>query len=104
MRGAWGDRRSLICRAGLAGSVSLAALTAPGLAQDNTTLPEIRVIAPAPVSTPRIVVRPVDTPAGPVTAPVTRDPTVIERDKIPSNTETLTSSDFERTYTPSTGT
>jgi iron complex outermembrane recepter protein len=99
MRRSWGDRRSLIrgAVAGLAASVSLAALSAPGFAQDGTTLPEIRVIAPAPVSTPRIVVRPVDTPA----APVIRDPTVIDRDKVPSNIQTLTASDFERTYSQS---
>src|SRR5262245_12367213 len=99
MRGAWGDRRSYgrDALAGLAASVSLVAPSAPGLAQDTTTLPEIRVIAPAPVSTPRIVVRPSDRPAG----PVIRDPTVIDRDKVPSNTQTLTSGDFERTHTPS---
>src|SRR5262249_9688230 len=97
MRGEWGDRRCLMRGAGLAAGVSLAALSAPGLAQDSTTLPEIRVIAPAPVSTPRIVVQPTDRPAG----PLTRDPTVIDRDKVPSNTQTLTASDFERTYTPS---
>src|SRR5689334_16718287 len=92
------------------GSVSLAALTAPGvaLAQDDTSLPEIRVIAPGPVTTPRsrpvrVPVRPpaVRTPAPPPTPTPAPDPTVIDRDKIPSNTQTLTADDFQRTYTQS---
>jgi iron complex outermembrane receptor protein len=92
----------------LLGSASLAALMTPGLvlAQDDTTLPEIRVIAPAPVATPPS--RPVRAPASrqavgtrPPVSAVTADPTVIDRDKVPSNTQTLTADDFQRSYTQS---
>src|SRR5262249_17132943 len=85
---------------------SLAALMAPGVAsaQDDTSLPEIRVIAPGPVTTPRSRPArvPVSTPAvqTPPPAPAP-DPTVIDRDKVPSNTQTLTADDFQRTYTQS---
>ncbi len=100
MRGVGSSLRVGARLVALSGSVSLAALTAPGivLAQD-TTLPEIRVIAPAPGSTPpaRVVVP----PTGGTPIPVTRDPTVIDRDKVPSNTQTLTADDFQRTYTQS---
>ena len=107
MRGARGEGRSLVRGALIGGSASLAALLAPGvaLAQDDTQLPEIQVIAPAPVAAPpaRRVSRPAAPPpaAAPPAEAVPRDPTVIDRDKVPSSTQTLTASDFERTYTQS---
>src|SRR5262245_44360744 len=102
------SRRVLL---GLAGSVSLAALTAVGavLAQEETTLPEIRVIAPTPVpASPRRPARPTPAPAtrqtrtqtpapapARVAAPPTPEPALIDRDKVPSTTQTLTSQEFQ---------
>src|SRR5262245_52175911 len=99
---------------GLSGSVSLAALMAPSvaLAQDETTLPEIRVIAPTPVpATPRRPARPRPAPTtrqartqtqAPTPAPPARsEPGVIDRDKVPSTTETLTAPDFQPWIAPS---
>src|SRR5438128_882744 len=108
--------RSTIVR-GLVSTVSLWALTAPGavLAQQtpDMNLPEVRVIATTPtsVSSPRrapsggtAAPRPAPNTAPPPTevAPVvTADPTVIDRDKVPSSTESLTADDFSRTYSSS---
>jgi iron complex outermembrane receptor protein len=72
--------------------------------QEPTPLPEVEVIAPAPLSGTRRVapkrVRPApsssSTPA-PAQAPqttVATDPGVIERDKMPANTQVLTPEDF----------
>src|SRR5207237_9692629 len=106
----------------LASTVSLLGLMAPGavLAQQSpapetaTQLPEVRVIATTPasaVSSPRRA--PSGGPAAPRPTPatspppaevapiVTADPTVIDRDNVPSNTESLTADDFSRTYSPS---
>jgi iron complex outermembrane receptor protein len=93
---------------GLAGSVNLVALTAPGavMAQEETTLPEVRVIAPTPVPAgPRRPTRPTpapttrqaqrQTPAPVPAAPPTPEPGLIDRDKVPSTTQTLTTQDFE---------
>jgi iron complex outermembrane recepter protein len=115
-------RQSAIVR-GLISAVSLLALMASGtaLAQQSpapeastTQLPEVRVIATTPasaVSSPRRA--PSGGPAAPRPTPatspppaevapvVTADPTVIARDKVPSNTESLTADDFSRTYSPS---
>jgi iron complex outermembrane recepter protein len=99
---------------GLFGSVSMAALMAPGavLAQEETTLPEIRVIAPTPVpASPRRPARPAPTPAtrqtrtqtsapAPVAAPPTPEPGLIDRDKVPSTVQTLTSQDFQPWVAP----
>jgi iron complex outermembrane receptor protein len=101
-------------------TVSLLALTVPGtvLAQGTsapetvTQLPEVRVIATSPASA---VTSPRRAPSGdPVTPPATRaapatdsappvnaDPTLIDRDKVPSSTESLTADDFSRTYSSS---
>ena len=75
-------------------------LAAPALAQDTSnTLPEIRVIAPSPLSTvSRSATPPVSTDAPPS---VTGDPTLIDRDKVPSNTQSLTADDFSRAYSAS---
>ena len=73
-------------------------------AQEPTPLPEVEVIAPAPVSsTRRAPPKPVRTapssPSRPAPAQApqttaTTDPGVIERDKVPSNTQVLTPADF----------
>src|SRR5262245_53490473 len=99
---------------GLAGSVSMVALMAPGvvLAQQETTLPEIRVIAPTPVpATPRRPSRPApaqptrqartQAPAPTPAPPAPSEPGVIDRDKVPSATETLTAPDFQPWIAPS---
>src|SRR5262245_56352653 len=101
---------------GLSGSVSLIALTVPSavLAQEETTLPEIRVIAPTPVpASPRRPARPTPAPAtrqtrtqaptpapAPVAAPPTPEPGLIDRDKVPSSIQTLTSQDFQPWVAP----
>ena len=94
---------SAVCELRIALAAGVAALTAPAFAQDDTTqLPEIRVIATTPLST--VSRRPAPrTPAVPADAPpsVARDPTLIDRDKVPSNTQSLTSEDFSRTYSSS---
>src|SRR5262249_53161162 len=120
---------------GLTGSVSLVALTVPTtvLAQEETTLPEVRVIAPTPVpASPRRPARPAPAPTtrqtrtqaptptprvaptpraaptrvaapapAPAPAPPTPEPGLIDRDKVPSTTQTLTSQDFEPWVAPS---
>src|SRR5215475_12349886 len=88
------SRRLLL---GLTGLVSLVALTAPGaaLAQEETTLPEVRVIAPTPVpASPRRPPRPTPAPTP------TPEPGLIDRDKVPSTTQTLTSQDFQPWVAP----
>jgi iron complex outermembrane recepter protein len=101
------SRRLLL---GLTGSVNLVALTAPNavLAQEETTLPEVRVIATTPTpATPRRPARLAPAPAArtartqtPAPAPVA-EPGVIDRDKVPSATETLTAPDFQPWIAPS---
>src|SRR5207244_10541733 len=76
-----------------------------------TRLPEVRVIATTPtsVSSPRRAPSggPTPPPATSVAPtietapPVIADPTLIDRDKVPSNTESLTADDFSRTYSSS---
>src|SRR5262249_13203815 len=97
------SRRLLL---GLSGSVSLAALTAPGvaLAQEETTLPEVKVIATTPVPAgPRRPTRPApatrttqQAPTQTAAPPAPSEPGVIDRDKVPSTTQTLTPVDFDR--------
>jgi iron complex outermembrane recepter protein len=100
-RGGVPDR--IVCA--LLASVAVSALAQ---AQDEPTeLPEVRVIAPTPLSTvsrPRratpttVTVRPVaPTPTPPQPS---AEPGVIDRDKVPSSTQSLTSEDLSRTYTP----
>jgi iron complex outermembrane receptor protein len=94
----------------LTGSVSLAALTAPGavVAQEETTLPEVRVIAPTPVpASPRRPTRPAPTPTTrqtqtqtPAPAQPTPEPGLIDRDKVPSTIQTLTAPDFQPWVAP----
>src|SRR6266545_1116938 len=88
--------RSLLL--GLSGSVSLAALTAPSavLAQEETTLPEVKVIATTPVPAgPRRPTRTAPAPRtrqsqAPTSAPAPPpEPGLIDRDKVPSTTQTL---------------
>jgi iron complex outermembrane receptor protein len=69
-------------------------------------LPDINVIAPTPLSGHRPAKRS-GAPAAPASqsapsepAPVAADPTAIERDKMPSNTQVLTSTDFNHEYSP----
>jgi iron complex outermembrane recepter protein len=91
---------------GLSGSTSIAALLAPSTALGEAAieLPEIRVIAPTPVPATtrrRPPVRtaparaPATSPAPAAPPPELRDPSLIDRDKIPSATETLTREDFD---------
>jgi iron complex outermembrane recepter protein len=95
------------------------ALLAPAGTQAQTTLPDINVIATTPLSgsrstarskTPPAPSRPARTraaraapaapaPAAPAAAPA--DPGMIDRDKVPSNTEVLTSADFSHDHSVS---
>ncbi len=93
-------------------TTAIGVVIAPGLAaaQDaqgtsqgsGTTLPEIRVIATSPVAPPSRP-RPSAAAAAETTAPETAAPAqpgVIDQDKIPSNVQTMSASDFSYTTTP----
>jgi iron complex outermembrane recepter protein len=114
MCGAYGERIAFIRRALflLSGSVSLATLAGGAHAQETTTLPEIRVIAPSPVPaatrrptrpTPAPTTRQTRTqaPAPTPAPPAPSEPGVIDRDKVPSAIQTLTAQDFDPSVAPS---
>jgi iron complex outermembrane recepter protein len=75
--------------------------------QDTTTLPEVTVIAPTPVPAPHRTppkrpqpARPTPSQAAPTQPAVTATATEsggIDRDKVPSNTQVLTTADFSHT-------
>jgi iron complex outermembrane recepter protein len=101
----------------LLGAVSLTAVMAPGaiLAQE-VKLPEVQVIATtplaasrpraAPTTTTRVVAAPARGTAAPATAPTVvaapapPDPSLMDRDRVPSNVQTLSASDFDTARTP----
>ncbi len=103
-------RRRALC---LSSSAIVLSLLAPhgGQAQEATPLPEVEVIAPAPLAAPRKPplkrTQPVRStpsqpaPAQPATTVATdsggADSGGIPRDKVPSNTQVLTSTDFSHT-------
>jgi iron complex outermembrane receptor protein len=103
MLGAYGERIAFVRSSFflLSGSVSLVMLAGVARPQETTTLPEVRVIAttPTPAGTRRTT-RPaparttVQAPA-PQPAPPTPEPGMIDRDKVPSTTQTLTPQDFD---------
>jgi iron complex outermembrane receptor protein len=71
---------------------------------NTVSLPEIRVVPATPVAPPRRAPPP-PTSAAATAAPApqstpTAEPGVVELDKIPSNVQTVTGSDFEPTKTP----
>ncbi len=94
-------------------AASWAAVMAPGIVaaqqassptadSSAATLPEIRVIGTTPLPPPRPVARPAAsaaTPAATVAAPA--EPGAIDRDKVPSNIQTLSVADFDPATTPS---
>src|SRR5882757_1200890 len=105
MRGGSASGRVLLALLASVGATALARAQDP----EPTELPEVRVIATTPLSTvsrprrvapaggpTRVVVR----PTGQTSTPAP-DPALIDRDKVPSSTQTLTAEDFSRTYTPS---
>src|SRR5258706_7522506 len=84
-------------------TVALGGLISPYGAIAQTTLPDINVIAPSPVAggrsakpsnAPARPARQPSTPSEPAPAVTGADPTVIERDKVPSNTHVLAPADF----------
>ena len=98
---------------GLAAAALVAALIAPrfaaaqdaaGTSQNSSTvpLPEIHVIGTTPVPPPRPA-RPAATAAAaaPAEAPAPAAPGAIDRDKVPSNVQTLSASDFDHATSPS---
>ncbi len=114
MRIQGGDDAAATRRLRIAVAAGVAAIATPALAQDDpTALPEIRVIAPTPLSTAsrptRSVPRPSSRPRQPADParvdepepPVSADPTLIDRDKVPSSTQSLTAGDFSRAYSAS---
>jgi len=100
----------------LLGAASVAAMAAPGAALAQTvTLPEVQVIATTPLSSPTprpaapatrapaAATRPAPasaTSAAPATGFAAPDPTLIDRDKVPSNVQTMPASDFDHAKTP----
>lgn len=65
------------------------------LAQETITLPDIRVISPSPISTPRAPQRTTTAPTEPAAPAPRGDISAIDRDKVPANTQTLLSDDFD---------
>jgi iron complex outermembrane receptor protein len=102
-----------------AGVAVLMVPVATAIAQDSpgattqsgtTSLPEIRVIAASPIAPPprRVVPTSAASPRPSAPAPVARasvatptEPGAIDRDKIPSNVETLSATDFDHATAPS---
>jgi iron complex outermembrane receptor protein len=117
----WGRRASVIGPAIIVGLSSV-----PSYAPAQTQLPDVNVIAPTPLAGSRntkpkathVATRsrtrvrgappaaatagaPGTAPAAPATAePVAANATLIDRDKVPSNTAVLTSTDFNHEYAP----
>jgi iron complex outermembrane receptor protein len=97
--------RSTAIAAGITTGVTGAALAqAPASANQSVTLPTVEVISTTPLParrTPRREPAPTTTttnavPPQPAPGPEGRpDPAAIDRDKVPSNTQVLTSTDFE---------
>ncbi len=97
----------------LLGATCCAAVMAPGIvsaqqtssptADSNAaTLPEIRVIGTSPLPPPRPAVRPAAAAATPVANVATpAEPGAIDRDKVPSNVQTLSAADFDHATAPS---
>ncbi|MBO0756489.1 MAG: Plug domain-containing protein, partial [Bradyrhizobiaceae bacterium] len=76
----------------------------PSAASAQTVLPDVNVIAPTPLSSTRSTkpkTRAAPTTAAPSGAPAAgpADVTSIDRDKVPSNTTVMTSTDFNHEYT-----
>ena len=95
----WGRRASIIAPTIVAG-LSLA--SSGGSAQ--TMLPGITVVAPTPLAGSSPTKAPSKPPAAPVTGPAAletgnADPTLIDRDKVPSNAQVIGSPDFDHGYT-----
>jgi iron complex outermembrane recepter protein len=109
----WGRRASVVAPA-----VAVGLSIMPSSASAQTVLPDINVIAPTPLSATRSM-KPSNAPASApgartgaqpgapaVGAPASgsagpADLTSIDRDKVPSNTTVLTSTDFNHEYSPS---
>jgi iron complex outermembrane receptor protein len=93
----------------LLGTVTVCGLITPDSPSAQTTLPDINVIAPTPLSghraakptTARAAPTSQGAPPEPAPAAANADPTAIDRDKVPSNTVVLTPTDFNQEYTPS---
>ena len=76
--------------------------SSPGADSNAAPLPEIRVIA----TTPLPPARPAPVPTGPAAAPAQNappraEPGAIDRDKVPSNVQTLSAADFDPATAPS---
>jgi len=95
-------RSAAIAAAAAIGATGAALAQAPATSQPSVTLPTVEVISttplpahraprrePAPATTPNAA------PQQPLAPAVRPDPAAIDRDKVPSSTQVLTSTDFE---------
>jgi iron complex outermembrane recepter protein len=99
--------RQSFCKLGIAGAtrcaaLALAALMWPHTGRAQTVLPPVDVIAPTPLSgasspNPKgqIGAAPAAAAQPPVVPSTSVNPTVVDRDKVPSNTTVLTTADFD---------
>jgi TonB-dependent Receptor Plug Domain len=100
--------RPALCRWLAAASAAVVLVPATTAAQQNSDataapgtvrLPEVRVIATTPVAPP--AARPAAAPAAAAaTTPPAAEPGAVDRDKIPSNVQVLTTSDFDHATAP----
>jgi iron complex outermembrane receptor protein len=88
--------RLCVAASALAAGLSMA----PSGGSAQTQLPGIVVIAPAPLAASSTKVPSTITGAPGESAAVTADPTLIDRDKVPSGVEVMTSADFDHNYSP----
>jgi iron complex outermembrane recepter protein len=99
----WGRRASVVAPA-----IAVGLSIAPSSATAQTVLPDINVIAPSPLPPRRAAPRPPAAPQQTSAAPAApaqpapeQPPTGgIDRDKVPANTQVLTSADFDHTRSP----
>jgi iron complex outermembrane receptor protein len=94
------------CASAVAPAIVVGLSMAPSGAPAQTVLPDINVVAPSPLPAHRAKPRPAlprqsaaPAPAGPAAAPAELQPATgaIDRDKVPANTQVLTSADFDHT-------
>jgi iron complex outermembrane recepter protein len=101
----WGRRASAVAPA-----IAVGLLVAPSHAPAQTVLPEITVIAPTPLPAHRAKPRPAASRPQQGTAPAPATPAApaepqpatggIDRDKVPSNTQVVTSRDLDHAQSP----
>ena len=104
-----GSLRALLIATVMAPAAATAQQTSNAApASGAVTLPEIRVIATTPVAPPRPPPRPPAATVAPArnaapssSTPAPAEPGVIDRDKVPSNVQTISATDFDPAKAPS---